>query len=179
MDRDQQLDSLKAEILRLFELIQKIKQEIASIKHPKASTDHFNTVADQLNAIVGTTEMATQDIMEATEAIQNAAAEVRSHPEAAAFAESLGKINDATGRIFESCSFHDLTGQRISRIVRTMNAIEGTLNQLVVIVGEQGLAALPLAEKKVEQEDECGTPLHGPALEGQGFSQEDIDKLFD
>ena len=180
VDKDQQFDALKAEVVRLFDAIQKIKSEIAAIKHPKSDFDHFNTVADQLQAIVGSTEMATNDIMEATEVILSATAEAEADGTSEdARKAALQRITDSTNHIFESCSFHDITGQRISKIVKTMNLIEGTLNSLVVLVGEQGLAALPMEVRKVDDTDVEGEPLHGPALGSEGFSQADIDKLFD
>lgn len=179
MNQDDQFEALKKEVVRLFESIQKIKAELASIKHPRAQVDHFNTVADQLTAIVGTTEMATQTIMEATEGILEAARHAEGHPEAQALKPELFRITDAANRIFESCAFHDITGQRISKIIRTMHLIEGTLNSLVVIMGEDALAALPTdVVKSAEREDVDGSPLHGPALKGEGISQADIDKLF-
>ncbi|MEO5335494.1 MAG: protein phosphatase CheZ [Magnetospirillum sp. WYHS-4] len=178
-DTDRQLDALKVEVVRLFECIQKIKGELASIKHPMAQVDHFNTVADQLNAIVGSTEMATQSIMEATEAILTGVAQAQEHPESGALKPELFGIANAANRIFESCAFHDITGQRISKIVRTMLLIEGTLNSLVVIMGENALAALPTnVVKTIEREDVDGSPLHGPALGSEGISQDEIDKLF-
>ena len=177
---DFQLDALKVEVVRLFACIQKIKAELASIKHPLAQVDHFDTVADQLNAIVASTEGATHSIMEATEAILAGVAQAQEHPEAMALKPELFAIGNAANRIFESCAFHDITGQRISKIVRTMHLIEGTLNSLVVIMGEDALAALPTdVVKSVEKEDVDGSPLHGPALGNEGFSQADIDKLFD
>jgi len=39
-------------------------------------------------------------------------------------------VNDACMRIFEACSFQDITGQRISKVVRTLTYIEDRLNKL-------------------------------------------------
>lgn len=180
MDKDQQYEALKNEVVRLFEAVQKIKAEIASIKHPKSDFDHFDTVADQLQAIVGNTENATEEIMASTESILNAVRDAETAQDHDALQVALGEVAMSTNKIFEACSFQDITGQRISKIVKTMNLIEGTLNSLVVIVGEQALAALPTdVVKEVESSDKEGEPLHGPALEGEGISQADIDKLFD
>ena len=180
MDKDQQYDALKNEVIRLFEAVQKIKSEIASIKHPKSEMDHFDTVADQLQAIVDNTESATNEIMESTEGILAGVRSAETASDNDTLQTALGEVVMSTNRIFEACSFQDITGQRISKIIKTMNLIEGTLNSLVVIVGEQALAALPTdVVKEVESNDKEGEPLHGPALEGEGISQADIDKLFD
>ena len=177
MDKEAQFESLKQEIVRLFDYVQRIKLEIASVKHPLSSVDHFDSVADQLEAIVISTEAATNTIMEAAESIQDTSNELNQTFEYAGAKRYFDDIGYGVNSIFEACSFQDITGQRISKIIKTMTLIEGTLNSLVSIIGEQGLAELPIAEDAGLPEGEA--PLDGPALEGEGVSQADIDKLFD
>ncbi|MBF0562824.1 MAG: hypothetical protein HQL37_12585 [Alphaproteobacteria bacterium] len=170
-----QHDALKAEIAKLFSYIQRVKVEIASIKHPKYAIDQFGKVADQLAAIVASTEDATNTIMESAEVIGSTVSQIEEmvrYPEAVAQHE---KITEAVNSIFEACTFQDLTGQRITKIIRTMNLIEGTINSLIVIVGTEDVVPLPLkgdASVKVDS----GIGLYGPSA---GVSQADIDKLFD
>lgn len=177
-----QSDMLSEKILQLVEYITKIKSELAAIKHPKSSVDHFNTVAEQLNTICNTTEEATNDIMESAETVLNAVDELSAnvkYPDAQA---SCKTIMDSTNKIFESCSFHDLTGQRISKIVRIMNRLESTLDSLVEIVGPAGVAEMPM-EGDQSIEDVIGmrdgdVAMHGPQVSGKEVSQDDIDALF-
>jgi chemotaxis regulatin CheY-phosphate phosphatase CheZ len=177
-----QTNQLAEQILQLVDYITKIKSELAAIKHPKSSVDHFNTVAEQLNTICETTEIATNDIMESAEAVLNAVDELSAnvkYPEAQA---SCNAIMDSTNKIFESCSFHDLTGQRISKIVRIMKRLEQTLDSLVEIVGPEGLAEMPV-EGDGTIEDVIGMrdgdiAMHGPQVAGKEVSQNDIDALF-
>jgi len=175
-------DMLTDQILQLVDYITKIKSELAAIKHPKSSVDHFNTVAEQLNTICQTTEEATNDIMESAENVLNAVDELSAnvkYPDAQA---SCTAIMDSTNKIFESCSFHDLTGQRISKIVRIMNRLESTLDSLVEIVGPDGVADMPVdGDETIE--DIIGmrdgdVAMHGPQATGQEVSQNDIDALF-
>lgn len=177
MKDKQQLDALRGEIAKLYDYLQKVKREISSIKHPRSQIDQFTKVADQLGAIVAATEDATNTIMEASEVIAGAVAEMDEmvrYPEALA---QHGRVTEATNRIFEACAFQDLTGQRISKIIRTMNLIEGTINALIVIVGtpdEREVMPLPIADDEPVKEDN-GVGLYGPSA---GVSQEDIDKMF-
>lgn len=175
-------DVLTVQILQLVDYITKIKAELAAIKHPKSSVDHFNTVAEQLNTICQTTEEATNDIMESAENVLNAVDELSAnvkYPDAQA---SCNTIMNSTNKIFESCSFHDLTGQRISKIVRIMNRLESTLDSLVEIVGPDGVADMPVdGDETIE--DVIGmrdgdVAMHGPQATGQEVSQDDIDALF-
>lgn len=176
---NEQHDLLKAEVVKLFEHLQKIKHEVASIKHPLSEINHFHTVADQLTAIVEATEEATEIIMEATEDIGNSATELGKGADAKGVVEYSGRITDKTNQIFEACSFQDITGQRISKIVKEMNLIEGTLNSLVVILGEEGLKTLPLVDKEIDDGSGDDIAMHGPELDGEGVSQDEIDKMFD
>jgi len=173
---------LAEQILHLVDYITKIKAELAAIKHPKSSVDHFNTVAEQLNTICESTEEATNTIMESAEEIMGSVDEISAnvkYPEAQA---TCSAIYDKTNKIFESCSFHDLTGQRISKIVRIMNRLESTLDTLVEIVGPEGLVDMPMdGDETIE--DVIGmrdgdVAMHGPQVVGKEVSQDDIDALF-
>ncbi|MFN3077307.1 MAG: hypothetical protein ABT940_10580 [Alphaproteobacteria bacterium] len=173
--RNSQYDALKAEISKLFEYLQRVKVEIASIKHPKYQIDQFGKVADQLAAIVESTEDATNSIMESAEVVSATIAEMEQmvrYPEALAQYE---RATTAVNSIFEACSFQDLTGQRIGKIVKTMNLIEGTINSLIVVLGTEDVVPLPLGGDEPVKVD-SGVGLYGPSV---GVSQSDIDKLFD
>lgn len=172
-----QYEELSRQVVQLYAYMERIKSEIAAVKHPNAPADHFNKVADQLNAIVQATEDATNTIMEATEATSAIAEALKGDVSASEKAKSLDEIIAHANRVFEACTFQDITGQRISKIVTTMNLLEGTLNSLVVIIGKEGIAALPV---KTEKPKDGEAPLDGPALEGEAsVSQADIDALFD
>lgn len=173
-----QYDELSRQIVQLYEYMERIKSEIATVKHPNAPVDHFNKVADQLNAIVGATEDATNTIMEATEATSNIAESLKDRIRIGEVTDDLDKIVEHTNKVFEACTFQDITGQRISKIVKTMNLLEGTLSSLVVIIGSDSIAALPV--KGEEKPDGDDVPMDGPALEGEeSVSQADIDAMFD
>jgi len=169
---------LSEKIVELYQYMQRIKSEIAAVKHPNSPVDHFNRVADQLNAIVQATENATNTIMGETESMTVIAGELKDKIRIDEVTERLDRLVDHSNRIFEACTFQDITGQRISKIVKTMNLLEGTLNSLVVIIGEDGIAALPITKFDAADESD-DVPMDGPALDGEGVSQADIDAMFD
>ena len=176
MTHDPTTDALKAEIRKLFKYIQRIKHDLASIKHPNASIDHFENVADQLKAIVETTEEATQTIMTASEEIVALKGDLGQMVRYRGAHLQLDRVEDSVNRIFEACAFQDLTGQRISKIVKTINLIESTITSLIDTVGVDDVA--PAAEEDVTRVDN-GVRLEGPSRVGEGVSQADIDALFD
>ncbi|MBL4615262.1 MAG: protein phosphatase CheZ [Magnetovibrio sp.] len=173
-----QYDELSRQIVQLYEYMERIKSEIATVKHPNAPVDHFNKVADQLNAIVQATEDATNTIMEAAEESTNLVQSLKERILIDEVTVDFDKIIANSNRIFEACTFQDITGQRISKIVKTMNLLEGTLSSLVVIIGKDSIAALPVA--KVDKTEDGEVAMEGPALEGEeSVSQADIDAMFD
>lgn len=115
--------------------------------------------------------------MEATEATVSIAQALKGDVDGTEKAERLDEIAAHANRVFEACTFQDITGQRISKIVTTMNLLEGTLSSLVVIIGKDGIAALPV---QVSTPDGDEPPMDGPALDGEeSVSQNDIDAMFD
>jgi len=173
-----QYDELSRQIVQLYEYMERIKSEVAAVKHPNAPVDHFNKVADQLNAIVQATEDATNTIMESTEATSALAESLKDRIHIDEVTKDLDKIVEHSNRVFEACTFQDITGQRIGKIVQTMNLLEGTLSSLVVIIGKDSIAALPVRDD--EKTKDGDVPMDGPALEGEeSVSQADIDALFD
>ena len=173
-----QYDELSRQIVQLYEYMERIKSEVAAVKHPNAPVDHFNKAADQLAAIVEATEDATNTIMEATEATSALAESLKDRIRIGEVTQDLDSIIANSNQVFEACTFQDITGQRISKIVKTMNLLEGTLNSLVVIIGKDSIAALPVRKETPDEPD--GEIMHGPALDKEeSVSQADIDALFD
>lgn len=172
-----QHEALKSEVIKLFQAVQDIKVELAAVKHPDSEMNHFSSVADQLNEIANETEKASNAIMQATEAISEVGDQLKDSMGSDAALPMFDVMSIQMNTIFEACGFHDITGQRISKIIKIVNLIEGTLNSLVTVVGEDGISALPLTKSPLAEGDDI--PMEGPALEGGGVSQADIDKLFD
>jgi len=175
---ESQYDALQREIIGLFENVQKFKQELASVSHPDAEHDLIGTAADQLNAIAEETSGAADEIMAAAEAIDKVNMELLEQIKYGGAKPMFVEIGDNVSKIFEACAFHDLTGQRLAKVVKMITAIEGALSTLVAIVGRDAIAALPTTDHGIHRDD-GGVELAGPQSEGAGMNQDDIDKLFD
>ncbi len=173
ISKDQEIIMLKSELLGLFDHIQKIRKEIASIRNPN---DHFSSMTDQLDAIIDSTEQATNDIMENVEQIEEAAEGLRESVKDEKVSETIDEIMDKTANIIVSCSFQDITGQRISKVVKSMKYIEEKITSLVTMWGESAILKENI-QKEVET-DEYKKFLHGPSLEGQGVTQSEVDSML-
>jgi chemotaxis protein CheZ len=88
-------------------------------------------------------------------------------------------------QLYESCNFQDLTGQRITKIVRTLGFVESRLDKMIQVWG--GIEAFKDFEDKAQPFQAFtgstmtdATLLNGPRLEEDAghVSQDDIDALF-
>lgn len=176
----EQCEKLKVELDLIQEAINLTKQEIAVLHGKSFNGTEMAKVTGELGAVVGGTEEATQHILEAAEAIDQAAAalpKITSAEQQRLLAED---IQERVVAIFEACNFQDLTGQRISKVMGTMKFIEHHINVMMDIWG--GVDAIRAhAPPLVDDRDDDARLLNGPKLEGDAghASQDDIDALFD
>ena len=161
----------------LSNFIAETKRDIAALRPDEVKDDLIPTASDELDAIVAATAEATHSIMDSAEAIESVAATVDK--------EAAVILIDAATRIFEACGFQDITGQRITKVVNALKEIEVRVDSLIDAFGDE-IAAVKAEEaanpKKTDavSEDQCNESLlNGPQLEGEGASQDEIDKLFD
>ncbi|MBX2831870.1 MAG: protein phosphatase CheZ [Rhodospirillales bacterium] len=178
-DRDD-LELIRTQIAEMNEHIHKAKVQIASLRHPKASDDRLISATSELDAIVKDTEMATHTILESAEQIDDLSMTLKNSAPSEFVADHVEQIAFIVTKIFESCNFQDITGQRINKVVSTLEFVEDRVHNMISIWGEDAFAELPVPESE-EKEDvpEDSDLLNGPQLEGEGISQDDIDKLFD
>lgn len=168
---------LKRELVGLFGHLQKIRTELAAL-NPPGAPDHFGSMSEQLDAIVGATESATNTIMESMESVGELMAEARAAAvDNQALPAIFDKVDDKVNAVFEACSFQDITGQRISKIVNSMKFVEERIKAIILTWGRDELTKV-VAAVKTEEVDPDKALLHGPQLPGQGVSQSDVDRLL-
>ncbi|WP_339633904.1 protein phosphatase CheZ [uncultured Sneathiella sp.] len=161
----QEITSLHQDCQDLASFITAARSEIAEIRPNDLKQEKLPRAGKELDAIVEATETATNQIMNATESIMSAKV------------TDADVVNDACMEIFEACSFQDITGQRISKVVSTLNYIEEYLARLTKAWGHHMDKAD--AAKGDSEENDDASLLNGPALDGEGVNQQDIDTMFD
>lgn len=176
MDGDLSQTNLKlyAELESLGRYIAEAKSEIAALRPEEIRNRHLPTATDELEAIVGATEQATNGILEAMEILEGLTGEMS--PE-------LGeKITDAVTRVYEACNFQDITGQRITKVVKALQHIEQKVDGLLAVFGadiaERHQAEMAAAETDETAEQKDKKLLNGPQLPDSASSQDEIDKLM-
>lgn len=161
--------SIYRECRALSDYIDDARKEIASLQPSDLESAHIPRAELELDAIVQQTEEATNTIMEAAEEIMGADTE-----DPAAYQATT---QDAVMRIFEACSFQDITGQRISKVVETLAHIEKRVLELRDLLG---VTEADIEEAKAGEPQKTGDAalLSGPALDGEGIDQTEVDALM-
>ena len=158
---------LYRELSSLAEYISTARGEIAALRPDEIRSDFIPSATDELDAIVGATETATNCIMDAVERIEDVTPLVD--------AEVAERLGDVTTAIYEACSFQDLTGQRITKVVRLLKVIEDRVSTLVKVFGEDANPSTPKEEKQILTDADL---LNGPQLPENATDQAEIDRLL-
>jgi len=160
--------ALLAELEALGREVSRAKSEIAALSVDDINESHIPAATDELDAIVEHTAKATNDILDSCETLEGLQAKLTG-----ADADALG---GAVTKIYEACSFQDITGQRIGKVVTALKAIEARVAAATgSFVAAHQPAAAPVA---AEPETEGRRLANGPQLPNQGTSQEEIDRLL-
>ncbi len=154
---------LLAGVEDLARTIANAKDEIAAVGVDEITDNHIPSATDELDAIVQHTAAATDQILETCETLDRVAG--------ALDGELAASLQDATTRIYEACSFQDITGQRITKVVATLKTIESKVAHIVAVVGGAGAeASAPVSAD--------AALLNGPQLPANAMDQSDIDRLL-
>ncbi|MGY3530209.1 chemotaxis protein CheZ [Bradyrhizobium sp. USDA 4452] len=175
----EQCEKLKVELDLIHDAISRTKREIAVLHGKSFNGEEMAKVNGELGAVVGGTEQATQLILEAVEAIDQAATALANNVTPDQQKRLSEDIQERVVSIFEACNFQDLTGQRISKVMQTMKFIEQHINEMMNIWG--GVDAIKShATPIVDTREGDARLLNGPKLDGDAghASQDDIDAMF-
>jgi chemotaxis protein CheZ len=174
------------ELDALAAIIRNAKAEIAELRNDEIRQRHLPVAQDELDAVVSATEEATHAIMAAAEKIEATAAAIGG--------EHADQLTEAVTGIYEACTFQDITGQRISKVVRTLHQIEQKVSALLGALGGEGIAAAgggkpeiaagarPAADAKTDPKAVAAMDdkalLNGPQMPANAMGQDEIDAIL-
>lgn len=179
-----EVSALRGDMDIMKEAIEATKTEIASLHITETSGDGMRRVSGELDAVIGDTERATSTILSSTEEIETQSGIIKSL--LGGQSEATDSIQEHVIKLYEACNFQDLTGQRITKIVRTLGFVESRLDKMIEVWG--GIEAFKEFEGKAQpfqaftsSNASDSTLLNGPKIdEDDGrVNQDDIDALFE
>ena len=136
---------------------------------PAPAMPPMTRIAHELEEVVDSTERATQKVLAAAEEIDQVANNLVAALNGK-FEQGLAKdIQELVVKIFEACNFQDLAGQRIAKVLATLNFVEDHVTRALEEIKN------PSATRR-----DGAQYLHGPRLDTDGghVSQADIDEMF-
>ncbi|NRA86492.1 MAG: protein phosphatase CheZ [Rhizobiales bacterium] len=151
--------------------IEKAKGDISNLQANKLKGEHIPVAGRELDEVVAATEAATDKIMENAEKIMEADI---SDP-----AAYQTVVNSCVMEIFEACSFQDITGQRITKVVTTLKHIEDRVSRFADATGVRDGDDYVSEEEEARLKREKEQILHGPQSNDDATNQNDIDAMFD
>jgi len=137
----------------LSQHIRLTREEIGALK--PGGENFLSSTADELEEIVG-----------AAESVEAVA--VGTDP------KTREALQMAATRIYEASAFQDITGQRITKVVRALQHIESRIEALTRACGD---ALAKSGHAEVPRSDDA--LLNGPQLSKNAATQSEIDSLFD
>ena len=154
------------ELQQLARYIAAAKREIAEIE-PSDINARIPEAADELDAVVEHTAEATGTILDAAETMEKLAPTL--------VKDASATVANAVTRIYEACNFQDITGQRITKVVKTLKYIEQKIDALLAAFGDgnavRRAAPLPASEDTTHL-------MAGPQLPAIANTQADIDAIL-
>ena len=158
------------ELREIAGYIETMRHEIGALQVNDLKNTRIPLAGEELGAIVQATEAATNTIMECAEALMGADA---SDP-----AAYKALVDEKMMVIFEACSFQDITGQRIAKVVETLQHIEERVSRFADVMQAKDIDGFLTEHERERAERREKFLLHGPQLAGAGVDQSKVDEMF-
>jgi len=158
------------ELREIAQYIESMKHEIGALQVNDLKNSRIPAAGEELGAIVQATEAATNSIMECAEAVMAA--------DGADPAAYKALVDEKMLVIFEACSFQDITGQRIAKVVETLEHIEQRVARFADVMQAKDIDGFLNAHERARAERKEKFLLNGPQLAGDGVDQSGVDKIF-
>jgi chemotaxis protein CheZ len=151
--------ALLLEVESLGQTIAEARAEIAALGATEITGRHIPAATDELDAVVSHTAAATDTILGTCETLDAVAASLGG--------ADAARLRAATTAIYEACSFQDITGQRINKVVAALKAIDGKVAGIVA--AGQRPSLVPIVVEAL---------VSGPQLPATAMGQDDVDQLL-
>jgi chemotaxis protein CheZ len=157
------------ELREIATYITTMKAEISALQANDLKSQRIPAAGRELDLIVQSTADATNTIMECAEAIMAADA---SDPKAyKAFVDEKMIV------LFEACSFQDITGQRVRKVVDTLQQIEARVTRFATAINARDAVGFANDAERRRAERAASLLLNGP--QEKAVSQSKVDAMFE
>jgi chemotaxis protein CheZ len=162
-------NSIHSEFMHIGQYIARTRDEIAALRPNDIRNSRLPTAGAELEAVVNDTETATDTIMSIAESIMEL--------EPTNLKEYKAGVDEKMMAMIEACSFQDITGQRVSKVVSPLTHIEERVARFSSVMGVLDAEDVEGGDEKEQWRQD--NLLNGPQLDGPATGQNAIDALFD
>jgi chemotaxis protein CheZ len=163
--------AIRRELKNIADYIRSLRREINALQANDLRHRRIPAAGHELAAIVEATEQASNTIMACAEA---AMAADPSDP-----AAYRAFVADRMTAVFEACAFQDITGQRVAKVVETLEHIEARVSRFAEATGAKDAGGHASDKEALEAERKLRLFIHGPPLAGDGAGQSEIDAIIE
>ncbi|HML15165.1 MAG TPA: chemotaxis protein [Xanthobacteraceae bacterium] len=156
------------ELREIADYIKAMKAEIAGLHFNELKHTRIPAAGEELDAIVKATEAASNTIMECAEQVL---AGDSSDPAFKAMVDEKMLI------VFEACSFQDITGQRVAKVIETLEHIEARVTRFTEALRTKDAGGFVSEAERASAERKERLLLNGPQRDGAD-RQNEIDRLL-
>lgn len=150
------MDNLETHVLRLYELMQRMRADLALLTDPMDDRPIMDSIADQLLTVSEESERSTAAIAHSNDKISDIAQSFASEIKYAGARDKFRELINASTCIGLACEVQDAGRGRIKKVIETINQVEGTLNSLVVKVGNGRVTSVETALSGINLDDDSG-----------------------
>lgn len=133
------------------------------------------TAMSEIEAVIAATRDAADALIEAAERLGALSGELRDSAPGQAAVGVSERMMGVSIAIFESCTFQDIAGQRLAKALKALAEIDGRVAAVIKVWGV-GAFRRPRADVAVGNAEDA--LLSGPAAEGRGMRQSQVDEFF-
>ena len=159
------------ELKSIADYISFLRSEISALQPNDMRAKRIPAAGEELSAVISATEAAGNAIMTRAEAVMSA--------EPADLVDFKAFVDEQMLGIFEACSFQDLTGQRITKVVKTLEQIETRVSRFADATNANDSNGYADDNEASDAERRERLLIHGPSLAGDGMQQSEIDRMLD
>jgi len=165
---------LDREIEEIFRAIETSRNELAALAAQSNDGSRLTRAGDELKAVNDGLAKATHQVLHITETIDESARTLCATLQDEYKRGLAHEIQENVGRLYESCHFQDISGQRIAKAIDTLAFASERIERILAIWA--GIDPLNRHTGKAA----AAKLINGPKLDGdQGHaSQSDIDRMF-
>jgi len=167
------LATVAEELESLLKIVSSARSELVELQPKSMANRDIPDANAELDAVVQATEDAATVIMDSADEISEIAATSKTKI-------SGDRLQEISTTLMEASSFQDLTGQRLTKVARTLSHLEERLENLAAAIGDDYVR--PESDEIEKDTDGVAVNdtdlLHGPQNEGEGNSQAEIDALL-